>query len=38
MSPSAGQGKKCKLNGYTDSNLFGDIDERKSIADYIFVL
>jgi hypothetical protein len=38
MFPSADQGKKCRLIGYTDSNWCGDIDDRKSTAGYIFSL
>jgi hypothetical protein len=37
LFPSADKGKKCKLNGYTDSNSCGEIDDRKSTTGYVYL-
>ncbi|KAK2435236.1 hypothetical protein QL285_020311 [Trifolium repens] len=36
LFPASDRGKEIKLVGYTDSNWYGDIDDRKSTAGYVF--
>ncbi|XP_050918955.1 secreted RxLR effector protein 161-like [Lathyrus oleraceus] len=38
LFPTANEGKKCKLLGYTDSSWYTDAEDRKSIIGYVFML
>lgn len=38
LFPAADEGKECKLVGYSDSRLCGDVKDRKFTVGYVFMI